>query len=100
MDVDEVLKYEAVKPLNESLKSRSNEHFENEPILKKPKINPKSQISNLNDQEKLQILKMLENEPEGELFNENQLKKMLNQLEKKVSKNQEMRIKFPEQPGN
>ena len=43
---------------------------------------------------------MLENEPEGELFNENQLKKMLNQLEKKVSKNQEMRIKFPEQPGN
>jgi len=100
MDVDEVLKYEAVKPLNENLKSRSNEQYENEPILKKQKKASSSNISNLNDQEKLQILKMLENEPEQELFNENQLKKLLNQLEKKVSKNQEMRIKFPEQPGN
>ena len=33
-----------------------------------------------------------------EIFNENNLKKMLNQFEKKMSKNQEMRIKFSDAP--
>lgn len=99
MNVDEVLKYEAVKPLKESLKTREND-YEEEPFKKRSRKSAPvpTDLSTLNDQEKLQILKMLENEPEGEIFNEQQLKKLLNQLEKKVSKNQEMRIKFPEQP--
>lgn len=57
-----------------------------------------SSTDHLNEEEKLRILKMLENEPEQEVFNENNLKKLLNQLEKKVTKNQEMRIKFPDSP--
>lgn len=44
------------------------------------------------------MLKTLENEPEGEVLNETGLKKLLNQFDKRVTKNQEMRIKFPENP--
>lgn len=62
MNVDEVLKYEAVK---DSLKTKSNENFEMDQSKKKQKLISDKQLSNLNENEKLQILKMLENEPEG-----------------------------------
>ena len=65
MNVDEVLKYEAVK---DSLKTKSNENFEIDQSKKKQKLISDKQLSNLDDNEKLQILKMLENEPEGMFF--------------------------------
>jgi beta-catenin-like protein 1 len=41
---------------------------------------------------------MVEEEPEGTPLDETALKRMVSVLEKRIAKNQEMRIKFPEQP--
>lgn len=49
-------------------------------------------------EEKEQILKMVEEEPEAEPLDEMSLKKMILTFEKKVLKNQELRIKFPDMP--
>jgi hypothetical protein len=69
MNVDEVLKYED-KHLKDNLKTKPNENFENDQKKKKQKAMSENQLSNLNDNEKLQILKMLENEPEGIIVGE------------------------------
>ena len=108
MNVDEVLNYDALKQLKENTKTKSNDSHYNEAAKKlrtnatsRPKSSSSttsSSIDHLNERERLEILKLLENEPEGENFNEAQLKKLLYQLEKKMSKNQEMRIKFPDSP--
>jgi len=47
---------------------------------------------------KAEILRLLEEEPEAEPLDEVALKKMLLGLEKKILKNQEMRIKYPDNP--
>lgn len=53
----------------------------------------------ISEQERLSILKFVETEDaEGEVLDEAGLKKMLLLFEKRVFKNQEMRIKFSEQP--
>ena len=47
----------------------------------------------------MDILKFVENENvEGEVLDESGLKKMLLVFEKRILKNQEMRIKFPDNP--
>lgn len=90
MDVDEFLNGKANKGKKQDLES---DNVENQ--RKRQKL---TTTDHLNEEEKIRILKMLESEPEREAFTENQLKKLLNQLEKRVTKNQEMRIKFPELP--
>ncbi|XP_058059236.1 beta-catenin-like protein 1 [Anopheles bellator] len=51
----------------------------------------------ISEQERLDILKFVETEePDGEVLDESGLKKMLLLFEKRVLKNQEMRIKFPD----
>ncbi|KXJ82411.1 hypothetical protein RP20_CCG013933 [Aedes albopictus] len=53
----------------------------------------------ISEQERLDILKYVESEEaEGEVLDEASLKKILLLFEKRVLKNQEMRIKFPENP--
>ena len=47
---------------------------------------------------KAEILRLLEEEPEAEPLDDLALKKMLLSLEKKILKNQEMRIKYPDNP--
>lgn len=47
---------------------------------------------------KAEILRLLEDEPEAEPLDEVSLKKMLLSLEKKILRNQEMRIKYPDNP--
>ena len=47
---------------------------------------------------KAEILRLLEEEPEAEPLDEVALKKMLLSLEKKILRNQEMRIKYPDNP--
>uniref|UniRef100_A0A182Q491 Beta-catenin-like protein 1 N-terminal domain-containing protein n=1 Tax=Anopheles farauti TaxID=69004 RepID=A0A182Q491_9DIPT len=52
----------------------------------------------ITEEERLNILKFVETEePDGEVLDEGGLKKMLLLFEKRVLKNQEMRIKFPDQ---
>lgn len=53
----------------------------------------------LSEEERLAVLQYVENEAtEGDILDEAGLKKMLLVFEKRVLKNQEMRIKFPENP--
>lgn len=47
---------------------------------------------------KAEILRLLEEEPEAEPLDEVSLKKLMLSLEKKILKNQEMRIKYPDNP--
>ncbi|RNA11195.1 beta-catenin 1, partial [Brachionus plicatilis] len=55
-------------------------------------------LEHLTEKERLEVLKMLESEPEVEPFTEASLRKLLTQFEKKFAKNQEMRIKYPDNP--
>jgi len=51
------------------------------------------------DERKEELLALVENDDkEGEIIDESTIKKYLLSFEKKVTKNQEMRIKFPDQP--
>lgn len=52
----------------------------------------------LTDQEREKILEMVENEPEVETLDIGSLRRMLLSFEKRVTKNQEMRIKYPDHP--
>lgn len=55
--------------------------------------------SEITEEERLNILHYVETEePEGDVLDEAGLKKLILLFEKRVLKNQEMRIKFPEQP--
>ena len=52
----------------------------------------------MQEAKKAEILRLLEEEPEADPLDEVALKKMLLGLEKKILKNQEMRIKYPDHP--
>ncbi|ETN67797.1 nuclear protein NAP [Anopheles darlingi] len=81
------------RPQQRAQKVRRTEqdtHVRSKPVLpaKEPQIS---------EQERLDILKFVETEePDGEVLDESGLKKMLLLFEKRVLKNQEMRIKFPD----
>ncbi|XP_012562750.1 beta-catenin-like protein 1 [Hydra vulgaris] len=66
------------------------------PVKDSPAI--KSVKVGMTDDEKEKLLSMVENDDEGEAINESTIKKYILTFEKKVTKNQEMRIKFPDQP--
>ncbi|XP_026468111.1 beta-catenin-like protein 1 isoform X2 [Ctenocephalides felis] len=60
---------------------------------------PFAEESSVNENDKIDILKYVENEePEGDVLDEAGLKRLILMLEKRVLKNQELRIKFPEAP--
>ncbi|XP_027037443.1 beta-catenin-like protein 1 [Pocillopora damicornis] len=65
---------------------------------KRPMAADRPTGSGLSEEERLKILEMVENEPEMEALDVGSLKRMLLLFEKKVTKNQEMRIKYPENP--
>jgi len=50
-------------------------------------------------EDKEKILKLIDEEPEVEAMDEGSLKRLLLQFEKRVYRNQEMRIKYPDMPG-
>lgn len=53
----------------------------------------------LTEQQKAEILKLVETEtPEFEALDETNLKRMVLLFEKRAFRNQEMRVKFPDQP--
>ncbi|CAF0903464.1 unnamed protein product [Adineta ricciae] len=55
-------------------------------------------FASLSHNERDKLLQMLEQESSAEALDETSLKRMLSQLEKRISKNQEMRIKYPDNP--
>lgn len=57
-----------------------------------------SSKAELTEEEREKILEMVENEPEVETLDVGSLRRMLLAFEKKVTKNQEMRIKYPDLP--
>uniref|UniRef100_A0A6M2DJ01 Beta-catenin-like protein 1 n=1 Tax=Xenopsylla cheopis TaxID=163159 RepID=A0A6M2DJ01_XENCH len=60
---------------------------------------PASEGSTVSEVDKLDILKYVESEePQGEVLDEAGLKRLILLLEKRVLKNQELRIKFPDGP--
>ncbi|KAI0215313.1 Beta-catenin-like protein 1 [Lamellibrachia satsuma] len=90
MDVGELLAFQPEKPGFPSSGNKRKQTDDDEyKGAKKPVIDSK---------ERERILKMVQEEPEPETLNELALKKMILQFEKRVYKNQEMRIKFPDLP--
>lgn len=59
------------------------------------KFNSKAELT---EEERERILEMVENEPEVETLDVGSLRRMLLSFEKRVTKNQEMRIKYPDNP--
>ncbi|XP_076469912.1 beta-catenin-like protein 1 [Babylonia areolata] len=98
MDVGELLSFKPQKPDLIS-KRKEDEEDEEEPAAKKRKGGHGGSAlpaEGVNEQEK--ILQMMDEVPEAEPMDDTSLKKMLLQFEKRVYKNQEMRIKFPDMP--
>ncbi|XP_021946163.1 beta-catenin-like protein 1 [Folsomia candida] len=52
----------------------------------------------MTEEERLRIIQMVEDEPEVTPFTSQELKRVISVLEKRIARNQEMRIKFPDQP--
>ncbi|KAK3733987.1 hypothetical protein QZH41_009843, partial [Actinostola sp. cb2023] len=74
----------------------SNSHRKKASYLVEEKFS--SGGTELTDEEREKILEMVENEPEVETLDVGSLRRMLLSFEKKVTKNQEMRIKYPDHP--
>ncbi|UJR28184.1 hypothetical protein I4U23_009437 [Adineta vaga] len=116
MNVDELLSYQkpAVSSANASGNKRTTDSAfsiaagypkrAKRPILDDvPMTSNSASINNTNiallsHDERDKLLQMLEQESATEELDETSLKRMLSQLEKRISKNQEMRIKYPDQP--
>lgn len=98
MDVSELLAFRPGKGGNDfsgqSMK-RKLETSEKDNPAKKRDVGEK--LVAAKTESKLDVIDSLE-QPEGEEMNELNVKKMLLQFEKKVLKNQELRIKYPETP--
>lgn len=106
MDVEELLSYKPVIVTKRGadidndtaeLKKKAR-HLAHAPD---PALELKSQESGdtgISNEERAEILKMVEAEPETPPLDENTLKRMILAFEKRVLKNQELRIKFPDVP--
>ncbi|XP_001632238.2 beta-catenin-like protein 1 isoform X1 [Nematostella vectensis] len=99
MDVGELLSFQPDKGGKNKRKSSGHDEDEEETQRKKKPLPIQEEFSReLTEEERERILEMVENEPEGEALDASAVKKMLLAFEKKVTKNQEMRIKYPDNP--
>ncbi|XP_061197416.1 beta-catenin-like protein 1 [Saccostrea echinata] len=101
MDVGELLSFQPEKPLPPAKgKRRFHDDDFPDPVADKRK---RSQVaatddSRISEEEREKIIQLVEAETEAEALDETSLKKMLLNFEKKVYKNQEQRIKYPDLP--
>ncbi|PIK43406.1 putative beta-catenin-like protein 1 [Apostichopus japonicus] len=104
MDVGELLSFQPGKP---NLKRRGDDRDESDVLdgvkAKRERSRGKEQqkvenTSSLTEEQQLEIAKMMEQEPVGPSLDDAALRKMILNFEKKVFRNQEMRIKFADQP--
>ncbi|KAL5021691.1 hypothetical protein ScPMuIL_000846 [Solemya velum] len=100
MDVGELLSYKPDKPGSIPKRKKNYDDDENTYYEKRRRGYGDEEVDStgITEEERERILKMVEEEPETENLDETTMKKMLLQFEKKVYKNQEMRIKFPDLP--
>ncbi|XP_033109976.1 beta-catenin-like protein 1 [Anneissia japonica] len=95
MDVGELLSFNPDKP-DLKRKSANDEVYADTSQVKKRSNEMTS--GELTEEEREKILRMVEQEPDGPAMDEADLRQLILRFEKKVYKNQEMRIKFPDQP--
>ncbi|VVC95441.1 unnamed protein product [Leptidea sinapis] len=111
MDVVELLSFKPTptpkRPNEDDLEDSDDESIKSSKIRRTIKTDKSKTNQNktfpkepaLSDKEKEDILKFVENEiTEGEVLDDTAVKKLVLNFEKKVLKNREMRIKFPDQP--
>lgn len=96
MNVSELLAFQPERGTKR--KKGENTNQQSNDSKKRPLPSELSTGSGLSEEERLKILEMVENEPEVETLDVGSVKRMLLFFEKKVTKNQEMRIKYPENP--
>ncbi|XP_041376012.1 beta-catenin-like protein 1 [Gigantopelta aegis] len=98
MDVEELLAYQPDKPSTKRKNAdREKEHGGSAKHRRRWDKTEEPSVD-LTQEDKDKILQMVEEEPETDTLDETNMKKLLLQFEKKVYKNQEMRIKFPDHP--
>ncbi|CAF0819294.1 unnamed protein product [Rotaria sp. Silwood1] len=118
MNIDELLNYQPVKPSVSSASTSTNKRttdatlsltagypkrtkrpiLDDVPIPSNGSSITNTNLASLNTDERDKLLQILEQESSTEELDETSLKRMLSQLEKRISKNQEMRIKYPDNP--
>ncbi|XP_012935152.1 beta-catenin-like protein 1 [Aplysia californica] len=106
MDVGELLSFKPEKPSFEPKQKKSREDDEDTGNSRKRRrfdTNASSSTAldsktRMSEEEKEKIRQMVEAEPDAEAMDETSFKKLLLQFEKRVYKNQEMRIKYPDLP--
>ncbi|KAH9502422.1 Beta-catenin-like protein 1 [Bulinus truncatus] len=102
MDVEELLSFKPEKPTFDSKSKRSRDADEDEYRKKKRRFEANGSStqdrSQMTEEEKEKIRQMIEAEPDAEAMDETSFKKLLLQFEKRVYRNQEMRIKYPDLP--
>ncbi|KAL3858659.1 hypothetical protein ACJMK2_008922 [Sinanodonta woodiana] len=96
MDVEELLLLAANDRLQNSLIKRQRSEDEEEVPEKRKR--EAEVVSSISEEQREKVMQMLDEEPEVEALDESSLKKMLLQFEKRVYKNQEMRVKYPDLP--
>ncbi|XP_071958484.1 beta-catenin-like protein 1 [Antedon mediterranea] len=94
MDVGELLRFNPDKP--DLKRKTTNDETSVESKLKRSTGEVTG--NELTEEEREKILRMVEQEPDGPAMDEADLRQLILRFEKKVYKNQEMRIKYPDQP--
>ncbi|XP_072168796.1 beta-catenin-like protein 1 [Diadema setosum] len=110
MDITDLLAFQPDKPsLKRSRDDRLQEEVVEPPKMKKNKSGggrggreeeeDETQLpSGISEEERERIMKMMEEEPEVPSLDDTSLRKLILSFEKKVYRNQELRIKFPDLP--
>ncbi|KAH3776937.1 beta-catenin-like protein 1 [Dreissena polymorpha] len=102
MDVEELLAFQPDKP--SVLRKRraeddySDDDAEEHLVAEKKPRDREPKSGGITEEQRERILEMVENEADGEIMDDTNLKKLVLKFEKSVYKNQEMRIKFPDMP--
>ncbi|XP_078336676.1 beta-catenin-like protein 1 [Crassostrea virginica] len=100
MDVGELLSFQPEKP---TPTAKGKKRFHDDDLSDQVDKRRRGQVSfseesKISEEEREKILQLVETEASAETLDETSLKKMLLNFEKKVYKNQEQRIKYPDLP--
>ncbi|BFZ19183.1 hypothetical protein BsWGS_22222 [Bradybaena similaris] len=104
MDVEELLSFKPEKPIFDLKTKRFRDDREDDNRKKKRRTDSQNVRTSyygsdqMTEDEKERIRQMIEAEPDAEAMDETSFKKLLLQFEKRVYKNQELRIKYPDLP--
>ncbi|XP_031552386.1 beta-catenin-like protein 1 isoform X2 [Actinia tenebrosa] len=98
MDVGELISFQPDKGTKRKKGDEEDEQISWKKKISEVEAQFMAKGTELTDEERERILEMVDNEPEVETLDVSSLKRMLLSFEKRVTKNQEMRIKYPDLP--